>query len=300
MTDDRTFHPDPNTPPARLDPESMSRAELIRAAADGEAPMSRIGSEDRARVEFERSLRAAVDRVSPDAKAPAHLRASIERMFREHAGTEAVTPASGGDTRSRSFWNRSVGLLGVAAVLALCAAVVVTSLQSGPAPFGGHQGAIRTASFIQSESDDCSELNDHFNAKFRARSREEAQRLAQSIFEKVPDALLRTDDALISMGYEFAGFGRCAVPGPGRSGHLIYHLDSNPAEALSLFIQEDVVPIGIDQSCCYRMPLVDTTDNRVLVWREGGFVYYLYSHNPQAIETARSIFHAPKHEAVIR
>ena len=28
MTDDRTFHPDPNTPPARLDPESMSRPEL--------------------------------------------------------------------------------------------------------------------------------------------------------------------------------------------------------------------------------------------------------------------------------
>jgi len=296
MTDDRTFQPDHEHP----DPESMTRSELIRAAADGEVPMDRIGGDDLARVEFERSLRAAVNRVSGEAAAPDELRASIQRMFTEHSEPAIVEPIGGGDTRSPSFWNRSARWLGVAAVLALCATVIVMSSRSGGSPFGGHQGAIQAASFIKREADSCTEINNHFNAKFRARSMEEARDLALSIFAKTPDAMLRADDALTSLGYRFAGFGKCAVPGPGRSGHLIYHYTSSPADALSLFIQEDPESMNIDSDHCYRFPVVDTTDNRVVAWRENGFIYYLYSHNAEAIAAARTIFHAPQREITLR
>lgn len=303
MTDDRTQHPDPNTPPAPIDPASMNRAELIRAAADGEVPMDRIPASDRTRVEFERALRQAVDRVSPDATAPDHLRASIMQAFREHAPPAAAAPVGASDSRattSPSFWNRAPRWLGVAALLALCATVVVMSIRTGYTTFGGHQGAIKTASFIQREADSCTQLDEHFNAKFRARSMDEARDLATSIFQKTPEALLRADDALTAMGYRFAGFGRCAVPGPGDSAHLIYHADANHADALSLFIQQESDALALERDCCYLLPGGEASDDRVVAWREDGFIYYLFSHNPTAIDTARSIFQAPQRQITLR
>lgn len=303
----RTSHPDtpdpgPGGPGDRL-PERLTRAQAIRAAADGEAPMEAVAPEDAPRVDFERALRRVVDDTAPRAGAPADLRAKVQQIFREHdTPTGVVTPASGADTREPSFWRRSSRWLATAAVLALCAAAVFMSLRNGSnGPFGGHQAAVQAASFVERENDACAVISERFERKFQARTPEQARELAQEMFEKTPGALLKTDDALAAVGYRFAGFGRCAVPGPGRSAHLVYHhTQSGPAEALSLFIQEAPTPCKLDTACCYVLPASEAGDDRVFAWRDGDFIYYLFSHDQRAVEAARDMLEAPKRQVAIR
>lgn len=298
MTDDRTFHPEP------LDPNAMTRAQRIRAAADAELPLDSVSPDDLPRVEFERALRHAVRQSAPQTEAPAELRAKIEHLLASGADrrTDPVaTPAISADTRRQSFWNRSSRWISVAAVLALCATMVVYAFRSGGSSFGADAGVVRAASFVRNETDACAEINDRFNTKFKARSKDDALDLARSMFVTMPDALLRADDALTSKGYRFAGFGRCAVPGPGKSAHLIYHADAGPQDAVSLFIQERGVSDAKEftDGLCYLVPCEQTPRERVFVWREDGFVYYLFSHNTDAIAAARDAFDAPEREVAV-
>ncbi len=308
----RTQHNQPDDPgqPSRAPgglPADLPRAARIRAAADGELPPSTpIDPADAPRVAFERDLRKAVNRAIPQATAPAELRASIERLFREHApaAPPAILTPAAGDTRDRAFWNRSGRWLAAAAVLALSATVVFMATRSGGTggvgPFGGAQGALQVASFVERESDACSDLNDRFNRKFKATSPEEARRLADEVFESTPSALLAADDALLSLGYRFAGFGRCAVPGEGASAHLIYHSDAGPADALSLFIQELSPDAGLQKANCYLLDCPNDDRDRVVAWRDEHFVYYLFSRSERATAAARTVFHTPTHEIEVR
>lgn len=300
MTDDRTTNPDPS------DPAAMSRAQRIRAAADGEIPLDNISAHDMPRVEFERALRRAVQRTAPNVSAPPQLRARIEHLLSEKSENkiEPVAPAEiplngVADTRRPSFWNRSSRWLGVAAVLALCAAVVVSAFRAGGSSASAN--IIQAASFVRKETDACAEINDRFNTKFKARSRDEALEAAHAFFTRTPEVLLVADDALTSRGYRFAGFGRCAVPGPGKSAHLIYHADSGAGDALSLFIQEQGdAASGFQPEACYLVPCRQPPRERVAVWRENGFVYYLFSHNTEALAVARGVFDAPAREVMVR
>lgn len=280
----------------------------LRAAADGEAPGIDLSREpdDALRIEFEKGLREAVGRVmSVSPAAPAALR---ERILADLAEADAPAPLR----FPRWLW-------WAPAVAAVLAAAVGTALMvgrsSGPAtptgapvvagttvesePTIGGQQVTRLVSFAERAHNECALFGDTFNRKMVARTEAEGAAAAIELLKKVPDVLEIRCGALAEAGYEFAGLGRCQVPGEGRSAHLIYRCKSGAAPSVSLFIQEDLgdMPLECDRFYCCRK--AEAGGKSLTIWRQDGLIYYLFAPCKEEGERARVAFGAPGERGTI-
>ncbi len=293
-----------------LDPGTLSEGARIRAQADGEI----LGGNDDSRIAFEGELRGAVGRVMGAGGAPEALRASVVSILRETEidGRAEVVHTAMGDTTRRSFWSGAAGWLAVAAVLALSASLLIMSTSQTQTAPGGVSGVLaQAANFVVGEHDECDVYSERFVNKFNAKSESEATRAAIEILHRVPGVMSLPIDGLHEAGYEFSGLGRCGVPGRGASAHLIYENKNVPGLTLSLFVQVDTGDIDLEEGksyvhrakvgstgCIALAPTADEDEDArsLVVWREDGYIYYLFAPHAACCEKAKADFHAPQQE----
>lgn len=289
-------------PTPTLDP--LSRGALVRAAADGElsAEQSRaletLRSSDASierEIVFERALR---DRVATTMRepsvAPASLRASIEALIAQERGT--VGPHA---TRTRSFWAKRAGwLVAAAAVLVVASITYIAGWPSqqpprptstiAAAPF--EQGRLIAASnFIAREHNRCAPFERYFNLKMSVRDAAEANDMVVTLLG-APPTRIKLDDA----GYTFAGMGRCAVPGPGDSVHMIYRPVGDAPGVVSLFIQKLVNEPAMADDVRYHVPI--DGGGSLLIWRDSGLIYYLFCQDEATGSDISGLLNAPARE----
>ncbi|HBS28943.1 MAG TPA: hypothetical protein DEB06_05720 [Phycisphaerales bacterium] len=292
---------------------------LFRLAADAElsreqsaaldALHARAGAEVSARVAFEHALRDSVARVMGEAPAaPEALRRRILDSLRAEDQAPApqplpfrAAPAASDGARPSPF---RFGWLVAAAAMVVVGAVATLSPRfigstGGPAPQAASiipaATAQRLVSFLDEHHGSCANFGEVFQQKMAARTQAEATRAAIEILTKVPDVLELPDDRLASMGYQFAGLGRCAVPGEGRSAHLLYRSLTEGAPPISLFVQEDTGSMKLDGKCCYCAGLCKDGKTQINIWKRGGIVYYLVTPK-ELLPAAREVFGAPSKE----
>lgn len=283
----------------------LPRGAMLRAVADGETPTpAGLGSDDEARVGFERGLRDCVGRSLGGTTAPAELRARIEGMLGggagagEHETDGGVVRTPLGDTRRQSFWSGVAGLASVAAVLAICSTVVVMAvLQSrggGVAP-ADRQAASMLATFVQTAHDKCSVENEHTKKKFTARDSGSAEEMSRKILGGVPPIVDNGFASLAGSGFEFAGLGGCGVPGRGPSVHIVFRSLDGGNRAASLFIQSNGDWHVTESRCAtVREGLAD--GRTMVVWETGGFQHYLFSAHSGDLRVLRKALGAPSRE----
>lgn len=304
-----------------LDPSTLSPAARLRAAADGEIAHPTASSKDDAsRIAFERGLRAACSRAMQGAPAPDSLRQSVLQAMRAEpfgtlkiAGAQSHEPpqraAQASDDGPISFPSRPPWMrfgLAVAAMLAIAAGAFYVQRSAVLTPVTpvmlGEQRATILADFANEQHQQCADFGPAFEGKMTARTVAEAQKAAIELLSHVPEVLELKSDALAKAGYQFAGLGRCHVPGTGRSAHLLYKPDSTVAPGapvVSLFIQEDTGELTMDDFCAYRKE-GDPTKKRccMTVWRSDGLIYYLVTPKGTPPE-ARNAFSVPERERLL-
>jgi hypothetical protein len=294
-----------------FDPSTLSEGARLRAQADGE-----ISGGDDPRVSFESELRGAVGRVMGADRAPEALRSSVSSILRDlqnQDGDVVSTPL--GDTRSRNFWSGAMGWAAIAAVAALATSLLIMSGRSVPSQPGLRGGVLtQAANFVVGEHELCDVYSERFEKKFNARSESEATRSAIEILNMVPGVMSLPIDGLHEAGYEFAGLGRCGVPGRGASAHLVYENTNMPGVTLSLFVQVDTGDVDLlegtsyvhcakagSTGCIVSAPLPEPGEDarKLVVWREGGYIYYLFAPSDGCCEKAKADFHAPEQEQAL-
>jgi len=303
--------------------------QTIRLAADGElspdeaARIQALANDDStlaSRLEHERRLREAVGRaIREDVRTPPGLRDRIARAMSQitdeqiesPADAPAETPAKADaptdpdthvlrpktDTRRRDFWNRLPAALAVAATIALIASVLVVSISMSRPLYTDEDFGTRVVSFIEQEHDACAAFEERFERKFTVHSLEEARSVAREQLGGAVHALTIDPQTWADASLEFMGYGPCTVPGAERSGHMILRHQQSPAVVVSLFVHPDDGRLNFASSnCCYVNEGDAAGGESVVVWRRDGFVYYLYSPDPEAMSSARSILDTPENE----
>lgn len=306
-----------------LDPnaDNVTPPDLIRAAADGEltpAQRDRFESLRAAgpkavehQLAFESALRQAVGRaMSAPEQAPDSLRAAIMSMFAAEqtdavasirVNTEGVrqvrTQGSAGSSSARAlrrpaFWTSRSTWMSVAASIALLTAVSVIV----KSPIGSRLGPaisaplaaelVAASSFIISEHDKCSAFDSYFEHKFNVREEADASDAVVELLGQ-PPTRIKLDQA----GYQFIGLGKCTVPGPGDSVHMLYRPVNESRPTLSLFVQQDSARQDLESGIRYR--LTTKAGAPVLVWRADGLIYYLFSPDAQAELDAGELLSIP-------
>ncbi len=281
---------------------ALNPAALLRAAADGELSPEQLAALDAtqpdlaARVDFERSLKPRVSRAMCDpALAPESLRRRvIAALAAEREETEPRTlplrPMQ--DGAPRHLLPRWAAL---AATIVLVAGVGFMSWSfANRAGVFGPPTAVQLASFVSAEHDRCSKFSDHFKSKFTERSPDRAEAAAAEILGSAPAIITMPVAGLRDGGYEFAGIGRCAVPGRGDSAHLLFaDGTTEAANTISLFIQVDTGQLPLDVGTCYGCPLSETVKHSPVIWRDGGFLFYLFADDPSGLKRAEEAFKVP-------
>lgn len=197
---------------------------------------------------------------------------------------------------------------------------------AGPAFAGFDEPQLaQLVNFTARAHNSCAAFDDHYERKMTARTEAEAVQSAIAILDRVPTLMeLGKIDALAERGYAFAGLGPCRVPGPGKSVHLIYRATDNPAALpVSLFIQKlppDTPELTAEQTrqlkkdTCLLVsgkPCPEATDKReqvdtddastarLVIWRDGGFMYYLFVPDTEMRDAAREALGAPEQALVV-
>lgn len=284
---------------------SLSHADLIRAAADGELPdamLQALRSADPTfddRVAFERGLRERVGRVLAEASAPSDLRSRVRSTLRGDPASRLrlVRPEEHPAIyRARPSLARQA-VLALAASLALVAGVYFL-MPGSVMPGAGTAGptassnaqmlsarAVRVVAFVREQHDACAELGEFFERKLTSRTMSEAQKVAGELLNKIPTSLETVAPELHELGYRFSALGPCSVPGSGRSVHALFESPTGQSAPVSLFIQEDLNDYPLDADCAHttrpgvcKQPLKGGV---VTVWRADGLVYYLVA--PESI-----------------
>lgn len=308
--------------PRGFDPiPPVGGAEAIRAAADGERPPAAAPDDQtNLRIAFERDLREAVGRVMGDARAPAELRGRVMhalaaedsapearglRLVRAEDHPEIYKPAP---TLRLQWW------LAAAAAVALMAALVWFAPLKPSAGPSNHQATtvagigttfVQVAGYVTSEHGRCEGLGSWFEKKMTARTETEAAKAAIELLPRVPSVLELRSDALAKAGYHFAGLGKCAVPGKGRSAHLLYKPDpaiAPDAPVVSLFVKEDLGDMELPMNCCLTNKPCNPDELAacrciVTAWRKDGLIYLLVA--PPVSPEIRRAFDAPEQERSI-
>ncbi len=251
-------------------------AETLRRAADGE--LTRDDSEaferslherpeDRARVEFERSLRAGVGRVMGAERAPRGLRERIVASLRAGSQTSG---------RPRSVLRRYAFVPVAAAAALLLTSAAMFLLPEGPpppAPAGQPWRAdfgARLVGFVEREHNSCAAFGAHQRGKMKFKDPAAAEAALRRLVGAAPKAIVLED-----IGYTFVGLGPCAVPGGAPSAHMIYRSSDGQGPALSVFVQRDDGQVNVEFGRRLAAGCTDACPDRVYIWREGGLVHYL-------------------------
>lgn len=302
-------------------PGDWPRSTRLRARADGEFPDDPPVSDesadqagDQARIAFEQGLRESVNRVMGADAAPDGLRERLLTAMRAEAdasaasvtvagaGDEGVLRPAMGDTRDRSFWARSAPQwLAAAAAIALAVTLVVAGINrvTGPAPDSPFtiREAAAVSSYVTRAHESCSDFGAYYERKFSLRTIDEAVEHVDDYLSFVPEDLRGKLERLEDAGFTFAGLGPCAIPGEGRSVHLIYRPANESRSTLSLFIQETGERVeGMCQEHCFTADC-DTSDGRLVVWKCDGALHYLYAKDAASLEAARTAMKAPARDA---
>ncbi|MEO1129776.1 MAG: hypothetical protein AAFX05_08745 [Planctomycetota bacterium] len=283
-------------------PVNPSEGELLRMAADGEltpelqASMDgRDQQSDAPRVEFERELRRRVQNAMQDVAAPEGLRDAIRRaMVEDDAGTVA-TPL--GDTTSPSFWAGVQRFAAVAAVLLVCASlIVVAALQTRPEHAIPTEQFTQITSFVTEQHQRACSTADDEDSRFIAREDQEIADLAEHKLDGLPPVLAFSISAMRDSGYRFVGMKGCGVPGNGASVHALFRPEDDTRKPVSLFVQQDTAELDLSKSACYFADCKVTGKRSIVVWRRDGFVYYLFSHDEAGLKTGQKAFGVPDAE----
>jgi hypothetical protein len=213
--------------------------------------------------------------------------------------------------RSRLSFPRQAALA-AAAALALVAGVLFftplghTWLRSPSNPTALAGGFLtRVVNFTYSQHTGCGDFGRLFDRKMTARTEAKALEAAIELLPRIPSVLEFRSADLAKQGYTFAGLGPCAVPGWGRSAHLIYKPDPTiapNAPVVSLFVQEDKGHLLIDANVALTNRPTDAAalascERCLTVWRKDGLIYYLVAP-PLPVETRRA-FDEPAQERSI-
>lgn len=269
------------------------------------------------RMAFERDLRAAVARAMGDAASPPTLRERIIDAIRAHKGglsaaerLRMVRPEDHPTVyRARPALRKQLWLAAAAAMVIVVGLLAMNPggmIRWGP-PVIASSGVpvnriTRFVSFTVDQHEGCAGFERHFKRKMTARTQADAIRTAIEILSKVPSVLeLRSAD-LAAAGYHFAGLGPCAVPGRGRSVHMLYKPDPSiapGAPVVSLFAQEDVGDLPFATDACFSNAPRDEAERAsggvtVTVWRKNGLIFYLVA--PPLPSEIRRAFDAPEEE----
>ena len=294
---------------------------LVRAAADGELTPEQkrlleahlqANPADRAGIEFERALRAAVGRSMGQERAPAHLAERIAHAVHAvHADDsretrhdrKGVLPVSDSglktqppvvqaiahQTRQRSFWTTLGGRMAVAAALLLAVGglwYVSTNLGQQPVEERWSRSAnVQLAGFLSGEHMKCDDP-DYAADKFTARDEQEIARCCLTILDQTPQL-----EHLFDGGATLIGLGPCKVPGPGRSVHMQILMPVGASGAMqstvSLFMQQSVGQAGKVAGRSFALQEAGDQEFVVDVWEKDGLIYYLVCDTAQVAEAAR-------------
>jgi hypothetical protein len=286
-------------------PGEMPIGALLRAEADGELTAAERPTldrhlaahpEDRGCIKFEMDLRAACGRVMSGgsvAAAPAGLRERIGRSIEEVPGAAVPATSDGARGRTRRLWP-----LLAAAVLVLAAAPLVYLVATGYfEPVGTPAGKAHLARFVCSEHNRCGRTE----AALRAKATVYDLAGAPAAFQPLLGGTLSIG-ALEKAGFEFRGAGPCIVPGKGRSVHMLFRspgvsIPENVAaprdENLSVFVQTDTGELPVSPGVTYRLGDAAAGRPLVLVWSQGGLLYYLVTDNEGTQAIARMALKLP-------
>jgi hypothetical protein len=283
-------------------PDTPSEGELLRMAADGELSpelqsslSGRDQQADAPRIEFERELRRRVQSAMQGVAAPEDLRDSIRRaMLEDDAGTVA-SPL--GDTTSPNFWAGVQRFAAVAAVLLVCASlIVVAAMQTRPEHAIPTERFTQITSFVSEQHKRACSTADDDDSRFTAREHQEIADLAEHKLGGLPPVLAFSISAMRDSGYDFVGMKGCGVPGNGASVHALFRPIDDARKPVSLFVQEDTAELDLSASACYFANCKVSGKRSIVVWRRDGFVYYLFSHDQAGLETGQQAFDVPNAE----
>ena len=265
------------------DPDAvLSDAELddLRTVAGGETALAdRIEEQSRLR----NACASTMDR--PEHRCPADLRDKLTALT---AGSDTEAPAVAG----RIGLPRWLAPLAAAAVLAIgtvTAVQVIQSVRSTTTPLG--PGAPLTlvgidqtqANLFQARHDACSDDLDQELmgvAEFPTSLDELDNRLATA----VESSLGRAHLDLSTLGFKYLGAGYCHVPGP-ESIHMVYGNDQG--HHLSLWVRADDGRLTVEPGKLYGPPADSPQAGRLVIWRDGDVIFYLFGDLPTDVEQAR-------------
>lgn len=299
----------PSDRPANLNDDRPTGDELpigalLRLAADDELTADeadrlerhlREHPEDRARIDAERGLRARVGQLGAQAPAPSSdLR---ERVAGILAGDASEADAPVIRRTDRSFWQRSLAPLAIAASLLLVVSASLIIRQAAVSTSGAWMSetfGAEVAGFVDREHDRCAGLNDATNMKFVTNTIDGANALMLKRLGAAPATI-----DLSSRGLTLAGAGACHVPGEGRSVHVLYRPTGEDGAPVSLFVQSGAAAFeGVDErSLCIQRPSGERDE--VLVWRRDGLLYYLVSPPGRDAEALLGALGAPTDRAFL-
>ena len=226
------------------------------------------------KVNLHRKLRETGRRVMAGTAVPAGLLGRIEGL---------VDEAASAPMRPQRGWRIGGWAMAAAAVLVVgIGSVVIWSTLGGRGVEVVRGSDLVPVGWVESASKvhiECSKHAAHFAPPFA--------RVLTELPESLRGYLGQTAQCpdLSRMGYQFAGCGPCRIPG-GKTAHLLYRpADGQGRGTLSLFVQRDEGQLKVDGGKVYLSR--DASDGtEMIVWREGGVVYYLVGENDGQLRSA--------------
>ena len=289
-----------------LDPSSLTQGARLRAIADGELGAEHsAGIEDaEARIAFERALRDSVGRSmgASSGAAPPQLRAQIQAIFVAGAADEPeVVRTAMGDTRLPSFWTGLGRFAAIAAVLTICATVVIFASRFG----GSAANAGTLASAVEAQHERCESDEAYTNNLVAlAKTREEAESMAREHLGGVPplirDASASLLKAVEDAGFAFVGMAPCRVPGKGPSVQIIFRDVHSQNHIASLFIQVDRGQWDLKEGRCARLKENLEDQETVFVWLNEGFLHILFVDSAADGKALRKALGTPDQECSLK
>ncbi len=285
-------------------PESLEPAVILRAAADDELlPEQQISLQshlaqnpgDDARISFERELRVSCARVMAAPAAPAGLREKIAARLEADRADDEGGPApisinsAGVD---RFFWTRARRAASMAAAILVLVAVAVVYRQTQVLSY-----AMQLSSFVTGEHDRCFTPKGEIISKFTIADAADIQAASLDWLGEDQDLDdLGVGEMIANANLTFLGAGRCAVPGQGSSGHLIFESQSDPGRTISLFVQRYKADPVLDESVLYSLKAETWPEASapIVFWRRGEVVYYLICPIQETGARVRVALNAPK------
>jgi len=279
-----------------IDPDHLSQGVKIRAAADGEIPAHQAGPDPQGAIAFERMLCASVGRAMGEAdelRTPEGLRERVQAAIAADAAGERPDSqlaerlvARAEQTRSQSFWSGqmivSVSTL-AAAILMMAAVLNFSSPASVPASNLSYSQTL--AQFVSGEHARIAENASAAASKLVVTSHDDAiDRLASRLGAPPVAPPVGSGVGIGENAVTFRGFGDCAVPGEGASGHSQYFINNGdaPEACVSLFVKLNDKHLEIEPGITYELKTGVAIDGpRVIIWTDGKLTYLLVADDPQ-------------------